>query len=92
MRALSLLAAAGLALAASPAFAACGDPGTSPSVAGKTYTGSDINTGTTARRPTISNRILFNADCTTTHCHTGEPPQKGRLQTQETKAEHFKRR
>lgn len=66
MRVLSLLAATGLALAASPAFAACGDPGTSPSVAGKTYTGSDINTGTTARRPTISNRILFNADCTTT--------------------------
>lgn len=66
MRVLSLLAAAGFALAASPAFAACGDPGTSPSVAGKTYTGSDINTGTTARRPTISNRTLFNTDCTTT--------------------------
>lgn len=66
MRVLSLLAAAGFALAASPAFAACGDPGTSPSVAGKTYTGSDMNLGTTARRPTISHRTVFNPDCTTT--------------------------
>lgn len=66
MRVLSLLAAAGFALAASPAFAACGDPGTTPSVAGKTFVGSDINYGTTARRPTLSNRTVFNADCTVT--------------------------
>ncbi len=66
MRLYTLLAAAGLALAASPAFAACGDPRTTPSLAGKTFVGSDMNFGATARRPTLSNRTLFNADCTVT--------------------------
>lgn len=66
MRLYTLFSVAGVAMAAGPAFAACGDPGSSPSVVGKTYIGSDMNFRAKARRPTLSNRILFNADCTTT--------------------------